>query len=226
MAKGAVLIHGFGATPWQMQELADCLSDKGITTHNIRLAGHGTSLEDFASTEWQEWCTSAGNAYFNMAHNIDQVYLIGQSLGGALALYIAQHSKPAGIVSINAPIWLKDKRAKFAGLAKYLISSVAAKLTEEEKGHYYERRPLRAVEQLTKFIEAYQRRLHRVESPLLIIQSTEDPTVEPKSAYEIFNKTNSESKTLYLHHSDEHVITRGQHKEEVFPRILEFLKSH
>lgn len=59
----------------------------------------------------------------------------------------------------------------------------------------------------------------------MIIQSTEDPTIEPKSAKYLYDKIHSEDKQLIWYDSNEHIITRN-HERDIFPIILEFLRSH
>jgi len=47
---GCLLVHGFSGSPPEMQPMGDYLAGKGLTVLGVRLAGHGTSPEDMATT--------------------------------------------------------------------------------------------------------------------------------------------------------------------------------
>ena len=43
---GLILTHGLSSTPCEVKGLADYLAARNITVYVVRLAGHGTSIED------------------------------------------------------------------------------------------------------------------------------------------------------------------------------------
>jgi len=55
---GALLIHGYLATPEEMRGLAEHLANDGLMVHAPLVAGHGTSLADLLQTTWQDWYAS------------------------------------------------------------------------------------------------------------------------------------------------------------------------
>lgn len=224
MAKNSVLLlHGFGASRWEMQTLEDYLLKDGYDVHNTRIAGHETSIEDFAKTTWKQWYSSAQEAYNTIQSG--KKYVIGLSMGGTLAMLLAENHDLDALVTINAPVWIKDKKAKLAGIAKHFLRAIDIEVNEEEMGHRYDKRPIAAVAQLNGLLDHYKKGLHQIRTPTLIIQSTKDPTVEPKSAQYLYEHINSEDKQLLWYESNEHVVTRN-HERTLFPMILKFLESH
>lgn len=107
MEKGVLLLHGFGASTWEMQTLEECLKKHEFKVSNARIAGHETSIEDFSKTTWQQWYESAQDAYEKIRS--DKTYAIGFSMGGTLAMLLAQNHNLDALVTINAPVWLMDK---------------------------------------------------------------------------------------------------------------------
>src|SRR5262249_50914792 len=55
---GCLLVHGFTATPAEMRPLGEALAARGFPVRGVRLAGHGTSVEDLARTGWRDWYAS------------------------------------------------------------------------------------------------------------------------------------------------------------------------
>lgn len=53
-SKGVLLIHGFTGSPSEMVLLGEYLYKQGYTVLGVRLAGHGTNVEEMAITNWQE----------------------------------------------------------------------------------------------------------------------------------------------------------------------------
>src|SRR5262249_24567415 len=83
---GCLLIHVFTATPQEMRFLGARLHDRGCTVSGIRLAGHGTAVEDLARCTWRDWYASAREGLDQLQRRTTRIVVIGQSLGALLAL--------------------------------------------------------------------------------------------------------------------------------------------
>ncbi len=53
--QGILLVHGFTATPREMRTLAEYLLKRNFTVLAIRLPGHGTTPEELASCQFEDW---------------------------------------------------------------------------------------------------------------------------------------------------------------------------
>src|SRR5690606_28508921 len=63
---------------------------------------HGTAVEDMLATRWADWAAAVAHARRRLAARADRVVVVGQSMGGALALWTALDDPGvAGLVCVN-----------------------------------------------------------------------------------------------------------------------------
>lgn len=92
---GIMLIHGITCKPSDMAEYENFLRSKGYITYNIRLPGHGESMEEFFNTpidEIEDFLISAFKyfyLYMKKVNNGDgRFYVAGVSIGSMMPLHI------------------------------------------------------------------------------------------------------------------------------------------
>lgn len=226
-SKAIILLHGLTGSPWETRELGEFLYRNNFTVYGVRLYAHGTTVEQLRGSEWQQWYGSAESAYDALKYYSPGIYVGGVSTGAALSLLLAEdHPEIKAVVSISAPIYLNSKKSMFAVIFKYFMPYSPRNLADEEKPYYYDKHVVNAIEELYKAIEAYRKRLPIIKQPVLILQSTNDPTVFPISA-EIINKTlGSANKNLIWYNEAKHVLTKSTNKETVFNDVLRFLDAN
>ena len=64
--KALLLVHGFGASPYEMRAIGNLLCTRGYLTLGTRLAGHGTNSEDLRRRQWQDWFDSVEHSYTSL----------------------------------------------------------------------------------------------------------------------------------------------------------------
>ncbi len=84
-----LLIHGLTSTPNEMRWLGQHLRQQGFTVCEPRLAGHGTTPSDLARVTWREWYADVLAGYRMLRRECGRVFVMGRSMGGALALLLA-----------------------------------------------------------------------------------------------------------------------------------------
>lgn len=236
--KGVILIHGYMAAPEEIRPLADYLQRHGYNVYGVRLRGHGTAPEDLAIRHWKKWYDSASRAYIIMKNSVRTVAIGGFSMGAGVALLQAAN-KPgrfAGVVSINAPMMLKGLAPKFA----FLVDSWNKLLTnlQVEKGKMefvknepenpeinYLRNPVSGSHQLEIMMSLAKQKLKNIADPVLIIQASDDPVVNPLSAAEIFNQLGTADKQLLTVYAGRHGILRGEEASKINSAVLMFLEN-
>jgi len=221
-----LLIHGFTATPWEVRELGESLASKGYNVYGTLVAGHGTDRSELRKTIWRDWYSGAQDAYEALDYISKKVFVIGVSTGGSLGIVLAQDYKVDGIVCLGCPIYLKNKNTELIPLVKYFYWYEKRELSEEYKPYYYEYRPLESIEQLQNLISYSSAGLGDVTSPILIIQNTDDPTVDSSSADYIYEKVKSTDKQKEYLDGDYHVLTKGEYKDRVFELIYSFIDKY
>jgi len=100
---GCLLLHGFSAMPEEMRPLGDYLVKKGFTVLGVRLAGHATHPDDLKRTSWTDWLDNGEDGLALLTKTCTQRVLIGQSLGGMIALIAAARCDVSGVVALSTP---------------------------------------------------------------------------------------------------------------------------
>ena len=222
---GVLLAHGFESSPYEVRELAHYLADRNIAVYVVRLKGHGTDIRELDSTKWQDWYNDYQNGYNELSKKTKKVVVAGHSLGGTLALYLAEQKDTAGVISLASPARLNDKRTDYAWLIKYFRKYEARNITEEEKKHYYDMYSAAAVEQLVDFIKIYRKDLPRITEPILIIQLSNDTRIDSGSADYIYGNVNSKDKNKVIIAGKGHSLFDGDYKYKVYDEVYEFVKK-
>ena len=222
---GVLLAHGFEASPHEVKELAEYLAERNITVVAVRLKGHGTDIKELDAAKWQDWHNDYENAYNELSRKSKKIFVGGHSLGGALALHLAEQKNVAGIVSLASPIRLNDKRAGYAWLIKYFKKYEARNITEEEKIYYYDEYSAAAVEQLVNLIESYREELSKITEPVLIIQLGNDTMIDPGSADYIYENVKSKNKKIIIINATGHGLFDGEYKNKVYEEVYNFVKN-
>src|SRR3990167_2186501 len=108
---GVLLLHGFTGTPDSMRPVANKLIHSGFTISAPLLAGHGTTPENLARTDWTTWFHSAQKAYMELHQKCSKIFVAGLSMGALLGLQLATDYPPStmAIGCLATPLHLKSK---------------------------------------------------------------------------------------------------------------------
>lgn len=228
--KGVLLIHGYTGSPAELRLLGDFLYEHGFSVFGVRLAGHGTSPEDLNRTEWPDWYATVTEARAELAGYCSEVNVIGLSMGALLAMKAAAEPTVSKAVFLAAPVYVYDKRMAFVGVVKHFWPWIRKKkrnyAVDPQYNIAYDVMPLKALHSLKKLIEHCVRDvMPKIEVPCLVMQSRQDGTVRPESAELIYRKIGSAKKELVWIENTGHIMTLGENREEVFKKILYFLKE-
>ncbi len=105
---GVLFFHGWSSTNYDLLELAQYLDKKGVSLRAPMFIGHGTQPEDLRSVHYRDWLDQAEGELSLCQEMWDEVYVGGISMGGQVALYLAQkHDNIVGIVSVGTPIFMR-----------------------------------------------------------------------------------------------------------------------
>jgi esterase/lipase len=237
-SKGVILVHGYMAAPEEIRPLAEYLYKAGYSVYGVRLRGHGTSPADLALREWGDWYNSVGRAYIIMKNSLKHFAIAGFSMGAGLALLQAAN-KPgrfAGVISINGPAKLQAAVSKLSPLVVAGNKLLSALHITTDKTKFvdnnpenpqinYLRNPVHGIYELEKLMKLVMERLGSVVDPVLVIQGSDDPVVNPVSGSEIYDKLCSKKKKLVQIEADRHGILRGKEADAVKENVLTFLKD-
>lgn len=234
---GILMLHGFSSTPDEFKEISVFLSKKGFTVYAPLIAGHGTEPKDLANTTSKDWKESARKAYLFLKEKSEKVFLIGNSFGSNLALWLVKefNNEPIGLITLDAPIFLRKQWGIFLRLYSYgLFKRYYKKPKRLYRTDYidledrvtYDYIPTKSLRQFMRFIRRETMSiLKSVKIPALVTHSKTDPIIHPKSAKYLYRKLGSEFKKIYWFDSKRHAYTVAGRRQEVFQKVLSFLKE-
>ena len=113
-----LLLHGFTGNAAHMRPLGELLHAQGFTVMGINLPGHASSMDEMAQKTWEDWLNAAKTAFMELRAQCDYVSVAGLSMGGCLALIIAEQMQPTAVAAISAPmgtkapLWLAAPRGR------------------------------------------------------------------------------------------------------------------
>lgn len=226
---GLLLIHGFTGSAAEMLPMGVYFRERGYTVHAPLLAGHGTNPEQMARTRWPDWRASVEKGLtFMQQQGCTSIFAAGLSMGGTLVLDLARRFHLAGVISMCAPMKLKDKRSWTAPFIHYFKPYL--KRDEVKAAHIeaaivpYDRTPIVCIASLNRLIRKVRRHLPDIQTPALIVQAREDETVEPSSAETIYHRLDSQYKELHWYEHSSHIITLDREKERLFQDVERFIE--
>ena len=227
--KAVLLLHGYTGTTVEMRPLGNYLHSLGYTVLCPRLPGHGTSVEDLKETVASQWVAAAKLGYAILAKQYSKIYVAGLSMGALLAIVIAATEKVERAALLATPIFLQDKRAPFLPILRYFIHYLPKhKRNYHEMQKYcqaYDRMPTKPLTSLFALIKACKKELvQKITVPCIVLQSTIEHTVKPKSAQYIYDNlgTPKEAKKLVWLEKSGHILTLDAEHEKVFQTVADF----
>jgi carboxylesterase len=225
-----LLCHGFTGSTQSMIGWARHLEAAGFQVLLPRLPGHGTSWQELNQTAWTDWYDCVEDAFSTLRSQCDHVFLSGLSVGGALALRLAEQHGPkvSGLTLVNPMINTTDPRRPALPLLRLVLPSLRgivndiAKPGQEEYG--YDRLPLRAMHSLTFLWADVRRNLDRINQPLLVFRSIHDHVTDPSSVRLIKAGVRSSDQTYIELQRSYHVATLDYDADNIFEGSVAFFR--
>lgn len=224
---GVVFCHGFTGSPASMRPWAEAVAAAGFAVTLPRLPGHGTSWQEMTRTEWTDWYAAVERAHADLAGRCDRVAVAGLSMGGALALRLAEREPLAGVVLVNPAINNTDPAFRALGVLKHLTASIASiggdiALPGQDEVSY-NRTPLAPAHSMAALWRDVRAHLGEVTAPVLMFTSRTDHVVDPSSA-RLIEAGVPRVERRVLEHSF-HVATIDHDAERIAHESIEFLRG-
>jgi carboxylesterase len=155
------------------------------------------------------------------------------SMGGLLALAIAEDEPVDALVVIGTPLVLPHPFAWLIPLVKYLrpmppksqgsdIRDPAAR----ERHPSYRVMPMNSVHELQRLQRRVRPQLARITAPILIAHGVHDRTASPKDAIEIRDSVSSEVREYLLLAASAHIVPVDFDGPALSQAVAEFLARH
>lgn len=229
---GALMVHGFTGSPFSMRPWGEYLAANGLTVLGPRLPGHGTRWQEMNLTRWQDWYGEVERGFDKLRGACEQVFVMGLSMGGTLALRLAEERGDdlAGVVTVNPSLLTLRKDAKLLPVLSKVVPSVKAVGDDIKKEgiteHAYDRTPLRAAASLAKLWKVVSADLGKITQPLLTFRSANDHLVEPASGALLLSAVGSTDVREIVLENSYHVATLDLDADLIFSESLAFVRAH
>ena len=228
----ALMVHGFTGSPFSMRPWGEYLAANGLTVLGPRLPGHGTRWQEMNLTRWQDWYGEVERGFDKLRSRCDTVFVMGLSMGGTLALRLAEEKGDdlAGVVTVNPSLLTMRKDAWALPYLAKVVPSIKAIGDDIKKPgvteHAYDRTPLRAAASLAQLWKVVAADLGKVTQPLLTFRSATDRVVEAASGRLLLSAVGSADVREVVLENSYHVATLDHDAELIFEESLAFVRAH
>jgi carboxylesterase len=228
---GALVLHGFTGNPAEMRGIAEKLADAGLTVELPLLPGHGTVLEDLVPLRWAHWSAAAEEAYTDLAARCSRVVVVGLSMGGTLACWLAEHHpEVSGIVLVNPLV--EPPGEQFRSAVRQLLETgteIAPGLGSDVARPdadivTYDGSPLAAALSLFDGAGEVALGLAEIRCPVLLLSSRQDHVVPPATGDRLLASVGGPCERVWLERSY-HVATLDFDRDEVEARTVSFVTA-
>lgn len=224
MKIGCLIIHGFTGGPEEVEPLARYL--KHHTNWDIvvpLLPGHGEELM-FDNMSYKAWISTMEIVYRTLKEQYDIVYVIGFSMGGMIASYLAGKWKANKLVLLAPAL-------KYLSLKQYTLDVVetmgdlfGGKIKENPLYLRYKKKvPWKAKIEFMKLVQHTKVYLKQITSPVFIAQGQSDGVVPVRTIYALDNQIASKQKEIVLFGQSDHHICLGADKDALNRMVYQFL---
>ena len=210
-----------------MRPLGEMLVQHNFTVYGVRLPGHGTSPEDLATRQAEEWLAAVLRGYQSLAKMDFKISVAGLSTGALLALKLAQQHPLEKLILLSPFLQLQHVLAPFAGLLSYLIPYQKKEVSAAERPFYYQKRPLKGIAQINRLVKQLRGNLKSITTSSLVLTSTGDATIAKGTAAKIHQKLGGLRKRFHCYGDDvPHVLTTAENpqQQEVLQSCVSFLE--
>lgn len=238
-----LLMHGLGGTPFDLSWVTQSLNKAGVGTHAVTLPGHGSTVEAYGAARFADWTAFVENEYQELVAKGKRVLVGGFSLGGILALHLAQRFPVTGVVALASPMYLYKLYPYFTPDPRLFIMPLLARWRKVE---YHHRRsdlsreiapweghegvvfPPQVVD-LLQGMSVVRKKLSKVTAPLLFMQARGDATCNIYNACYIARHVGSKDVrvrilTIDETRVDQHLlVTHKETREQVAAECTRFV---
>lgn len=224
---GCLIIHGFTGGPYEVDPLARFLKEN--TDWHIEvptLPGHGRNL-DLKDISYRKWINTAEDVLKKLNREYDSIYLIGFSMGGMIASYLAAKYKVDNLVLLAPSGKFLSLRQMTLDIASVATDGMRGNLGKNKLYQHYKKKmgaiPFKANIEFVKLVKFTRRYLKKVKTPVLIAQGQQDGMVPYKTAYYLDKEISSKQKEVVFFERSRHLICLGDDKDTLNQMVYEFL---
>lgn len=231
---GVLLLHGFTSALSCVDGLLPSLDALGIPYEMPVLRGHNATPEALKGVRAQDWYDDALKALGVLCERVDQVIVIGLSMGGLVALNLCAQTHPlqnricacvtwaAALGFVNKLAWLAKPLSHIFPMWKGQDSFVDPEC--RKKCQNYQTFPTKAFVELYDFAARTRQILADVKVPLCIIHSERDQVVPYATSGLLYQNAGSAYCERHTLHRSGHELGQDCEADTVFELTCDFIE--
>jgi carboxylesterase len=224
---GCLCLHGFTGGPFELEPLVDYLKEH--TTWKISsptLPGHENPKE-FYKVPYLNWVRTAESAYFKLKETCETIYVIGFSMGGVIAGYLASKYKIDKLVLLSPAAYYISPKHMLQDVLEIVKAVFTGKITDHELWQRYKRKlkatPLGMTTEFRRLVRKLRPYFKNIKTPTLILHGEKDGVVPKRSAEFIHKTIQSEEKHLHFLKGSKHIVCHDVDQDELIKIVGDFL---
>ncbi len=235
LKRGVLLLHGFTSHTDCVSGLLPYLEKAGLDVEMPWLRGHGTTPDDLIGVTHDMWYDDAFSALQKLAQRVDQVIVVGLSMGGVVALDLCTRDHELRSKIIACVTWAAalDFVNPMTGLVKPL--SVVFKWWKGQESfrdktckqacRNYTKFPTKAFVSLYDYAKEMRPRVRQLTMPFCTIQSKQDQVIPYHMSEYLFQNVDSVyCELVTLEHSG-HELGQDCEAKTVFEQTMRFIET-
>lgn len=226
---GVLLSHGFTGSPRSIRPWGEHLGALGYGVAVPRLPGHATTWQDLNRCRWEDWYAEITRTFDALCLDHDAVVVGGLSMGGALAIRVAEDhpDRVAGLAVVNPAVATKRLDVKLLPVLKHVVPSFPGIANDIKKPGVaeggYTRTPLKAIHSFMQAWPTIIADLPKVTCPVLFMRSADDHVVDASSRPIVLGGISSTDVSDVTLEDSFHVATLDNDAPVIFDRTAEFV---
>lgn len=225
--KAILIIHGFAGGTYDEEELANYLElNRDFDVFQYTLPGHEKNL---SKVKYADWINASEEKIKWLINNgYKNIYLIGHSMGGVIATYLATKYKEVKKLVLAAPAFqylqVVKENLNLTESLKATPKVIKTYGNNEIIARFLKFKPI-VIREFMELIKKYYDYPKEVYCKILILQGKNDNLVPITSSEYVYNSVKSKVKALIYIDKATHDIFRAKNKLEIFKFVENFLKN-
>lgn len=226
--KAILLIHGFAGGNYDYGEIGNDLElYSNFDVYTFTLPGHEKMIIDKVTRN--DWINKAEEEIEKIINNgYHEIYIIGHSMGGVIASYLASKYKEVTKLVLAAPAFhylaFNGDKVDVAKSIKKLPKLFKNYKPEEVLSRFF-KIPIPTIREFMLLVEEHTGDVKNITCPTLIIHGDKDDIVPKDSVLYVYNTIAAKSVTLVEIKTLTHDLFINNRYEEVKELITNFLRK-
>ena len=222
-----ITLHGYLESCYSMSYFNQVFQDHKFNVQSPNLSGHAGKYSDLHNVKYQDWINQVENLYKEINPG-NKIFIIGHSLGGMLALYMAQLYNLSGLIVINPLFDKLPLSMMMTPIGKYFIKYVPNLKPDIKNKHQifaYDKISSWNTSEIIKLSYLTRKNINKIKCPILIFKSINDHRVNRENSERIMQNISSKKKVIIDLYNSYHIAPMDYEKEFIIDMIVKFINE-